>query len=311
MRTPSRSQTHLKSEGRIAAIARAQHGVFNAEQAIDAGFTRAQIRYRVQTGRWEALNSGVYRPFGSAPTWEQRLMAACLATGGVASHRSAGVLWGLPGCARDVVEITATRHRRQQRGGVVCHESYLLGPNATTHIHDVPVTTIHRTIVDLASVLPSVPLEQAIDDAVRRSRTSPARLREELDRLGPKRRGFRRMDRVLGLRFDWGSSESPLETRFRQLLRDGGVTEPVYQQEVELGSGRVARVDCAFVDRKLAIELDGAATHTSRVDRQRDLLRQNGLILAGWRVLRFTWEDVHDRPDGTIRVLRLALHTPA
>ncbi len=115
------------------------------------------------------------------------------------------------------------------------------------------------------------------------------------------------MNRVLALRVDWGLSESPLETRFRQLLRGRGVAEPAYQQEVALDSGRVARVDCAFVSQKIAIELDGAATHTSRIDRQRDLLRQNKLILAGWRVLRFTWEDVHDRPDDTIRVLRVAL----
>jgi len=89
------------------------------------------------------------------------------------------------------------------------------------------------------------------------------------------------------------------------ILRDAGLPEPTRQYEVRNGDGVVARIDFAYPDRRLAIELDGFECHTNRF--QRDRSRQNGLVLRGWTVLRFTWADVVERPDYVVATLATAL----
>jgi very-short-patch-repair endonuclease len=68
-----------------------------------------------------------------------------------------------------------------------------------------------------------------------------------------------------------------------------------------------ARIDLAFVDLRIAIEVDGFAYHSDRSRFQRDRSRQNLLVGLGWTVLRFTWEDVTRRPDEVIQMIRAAL----
>jgi very-short-patch-repair endonuclease len=101
------------------------------------------------------------------------------------------------------------------------------------------------------------------------------------------------------------ATESELETRFVQLLRRAGLPEPVRQYEVYDGFALVGRIDFAYPDRRLAIELDGLGAHADRF--QRDRTRQNGLVLMGWTVLRFTWADVVDRPEYVLAALTSAL----
>src|SRR2546426_2947001 len=76
----------------VAGIATGQHGLVTDDQGIAAGGTRRMIHVRVESGRWIAVHPGVYAIAGAPRTYEQRLLAGCLATGGVASHRAAGVL---------------------------------------------------------------------------------------------------------------------------------------------------------------------------------------------------------------------------
>ena len=68
---------------------------------------------------------------------------------------------------------------------------------------------------------------------------------------------------------------------------------------VLIGGSRV-QIDVAFPDIRLAIEVDGFAYHSGDERFQRDRSRQNLLIAAGWRVLRFTWADIEDRPEYVI-----------
>src|SRR5205814_1387990 len=101
-------------------------------------------------------------------SWEQRLLAACLAGPAVASHRSAAALWCLPPFDRDALEVTALRHRRRKASDIRWHESIRLTDADTTILDGIPATDATRTLLDLAAVVDASALIIAFDDAVRR-----------------------------------------------------------------------------------------------------------------------------------------------
>jgi very-short-patch-repair endonuclease len=233
---------------------------------------------------------------GTPPTWHQRLIAACLAGPAVASHRSAGLLWGLPGMTPRIVEVTAFRHRRREQSDVVWHESYLLTPDQITELDGIQVTGALRTFLDLAGVIGREQLEAVGDDAIRRTLFTAASGLAMLERLGPRRRAVPLARSVLEARLTTSAvAQSVLETRFAQLLRRARLPEPVPQYAISDGH-RTIHVDFAYPDARLAIELDGDAYHWGeRADRQ-DKSRDRLLARCQWRIQRFSAGDVEKRP---------------
>jgi very-short-patch-repair endonuclease len=88
-----------------------------------------------------------------------------------------------------------------------------------------------------------------------------------------------------------------LESRFAAVLRRYGVPRAVYQYTVRSGGRFIARVDFAYPECRLAVEVDGHDSHRTPAQLQSDLTRQNLLVAEGWTILRFTWADVVQRPD--------------
>jgi REase_MTES_1575 len=292
----------------LAKACNSQHGAFTRSQFLEAGFTRDQLRYRIRTGEVVAVDDRVYRQVGTPPGWKQRLMAACLAGPAVASHRSAGILWDFPGMPDDLVEVTALRHRRRKSGGITWHESYHLSEREITEIEGIPCTRPVRTFVDLGVVLTADELETVLNEAIRRNLLSGAAIGRHLQDLGVLRRGSAVVRAVLDRHVPGQRApESVLETRFLQLIRSSGLPEPVPQWEVTLRGGTVVRLDFAFVDRKVAIELDGAAYHGGRLAKQRDRRRDARLGDLRWRVLRFDWDDVTSAPDYVLSQIKASL----
>ena len=270
--------------------------------------TRDQILYRLDCGRWERIDTSVLRVAGTPGGRPQQLMAACLAGPAVVSHRSAANLWHLPDLGEDLLEVTAWRHRRRRSRDVVWHESSHLGAIDVTSIDGLPVTRPTRTLIDLAGVVRGAQLERAVDDALRRRLTTVEEIGRRLEALGTLRRGHARMRTLLldGCEL-LGATESTLETRFLQLVRSVGLPLPALQHAITRPDGQAARIDCAYPDRRIAIELDSARFHTGRVDHQHDVARQNDLVLAGWHVLRYTWHDVVECPDRVASQVRHAI----
>lgn len=97
---------------------------------------------------------------------------------------------------------------------------------------------------------------------------------------------------------------SILESRFRQLVRRAGLPEPVSQYDVFDGDEFVARVDFAFPDFGVVIEVDGEERHTGRSPRKHDARRDRRLIALGFSPLRFYWDDVHMNPEAVARDIR-------
>jgi very-short-patch-repair endonuclease len=94
-------------------------------------------------------------------------------------------------------------------------------------------------------------------------------------------------------------------------VRRAGLPRPASQYEVSTRGQFVARVDFAYPDSRLAIEIDGDRWHSGRTARQRDNTRQNRLVAAGWVPLRFSWSDINDRSAFVVEQLRAALARPA
>jgi very-short-patch-repair endonuclease len=292
-------------EAALVQVAERQYGAFTREQALRAGFTATAIKKRLSRHAWVLIDHNVYRVPATPQTWHQRLMAACLAGPAVASHRSAGYLWNLPGMTDEPVEVTALRHRRRKPPDVTWHESFHLTNRDVTAVERIPVTRPVRTFLDLGAVLSPDELETVLNEGIRRNLLSVPAAWRRLDELGPLRRGAGVVRAVLHRHVpNRRAPESVLETRFLQLVRSAGLPDPVPQFQVRLSNGVIARVDFAYPSSKIAIELDGAAYHEGELAKKRDRWRDNRLGEMEWRVLRFDWEDVTRSPADVIATMR-------
>ena len=167
------------------------------------------------------------------------------------------------------------------------------------------MTTAGSTLLVLGSVVDAATLESAVEDAILRRLTTPARLAEMIDRIGgPGRRGTAALRQVLEERggLDAAATESVLEDRMDRLLRRAGIDD--FERQYEVGG---VRLDFACPARRLGIEVDGLAFHSRADDRQRDWRKLNRLLALGWRILHFTWADLRDRPDDVLAQLAMAM----
>lgn len=157
-----------RGEADAAALVARQHGVLTTTQARSLGLSESTLRRRCATGLLVRLQPGVLRHVAHPETWHTRLMAACLSTGGLASHRSGAILRRLDPVQGTVVEVSVETDTASSRRGVILHRSSQMHLADATVIDGIPVTGMARTLLDLASVVPPRLLESAADDALRR-----------------------------------------------------------------------------------------------------------------------------------------------
>lgn len=171
----------------------------------------------------------------------------------------------------------------------------------TATIRGLRATKLHRTLLDICLRGHTVEALVAIDMAVRKGLTNAADLTRHADSL-PGRPGARRL-RSLALLA--APAESPMETRLRWLVIRAGLPHPEVQTDLHDGAGRfVGRADLYFPAAGLVLEYDGGNHRERLVEDDR---RQNLLINAGYRLLRFTASDLHQRADVVVAQVRAAL----
>jgi very-short-patch-repair endonuclease len=183
-----------------------------------------------------------------------------------------------------------------------------------TMIGGIPVAGIELVLLQLGSVMGGRRIEGIIDHALRQRLTTTERLQERLDLLGRSGRdGAGVLRAALRLRGPGhATTESKLERAFADLVAESRLPTPRLQHEVRNRQGGfIARVDAAWPTAGVAVELDGRSFHEPLDRWNRDLDRQNRLMVEGWTVLRFTWWDVHDRPAQVVRSLRRLLEAAA
>ena len=267
-------------DARIAAVAASQHGVIGHSQLAALGLSRESIQRRVRSGRLHRIHQGVYAVGHKRLTQRGRWMAAVLAGGEDAalSHRSAATLWGLlPASAR--IHVATPRDLRN-RDGIKFHSQSLQLDEVTTH-DGIPVTTVARTLLDIAATDPDQ-LERAFNEAEYRRLWDATGIRELLVRY-PHRAGTPALRALVPT----GITREELEHRFHALVEEHDLPRPLRNQPLTIGS-RTFYPDAMWPDAHLIVELDSRQAHdtTSRFpsDRERDRL----LAIASWTVVRVT-----------------------
>jgi hypothetical protein len=283
-------------EATLAMLAGRSHGVVTRLQLLSAGITPAEIRRRVHRGALLREHPGVYRVGHRARSVEATFLAAVWACGdgAVLSGRAAAHLWGLLRGPAPRPEVTAPRKR--QAKGVITHRAR--GVEATTH-RAIPITTVPRTLVDLAAVLSLDALARACHEAGVRHDTTPRQVEAVLAKR-PRTKGAADLREVLS-----GEAHvtlSKLERAFLALLDAEGLPRP---QTNKRAHGR--RVDCRWPEHRLTVELDSYRYHRSRHAWEQDRRREREARARGDEFRRYTYGDVVERPRLMLAELRALL----
>ncbi len=248
-------------DGRIAELAERQHGVVARRQLERLGVGKGSIEKRVRMGRLQRLDRSVYAVGHRVLSREARWMAAVLACGPEAalSHRSGAALWGIRGHGTHAIEVTVPRKSRS-RAGVQRHFADLPA-DEVTECEGIPLTTVPRTVFDLASTLRVDAVEQALRQSERLRLYDALTLEDLLDRY-PRRHGVRTIRECLRRRRDLpvGVTRKELEARFLAFLDRVGLPRPRLNAWIELGSHRF-QADCLWAQERLIVELDSHESH--------------------------------------------------
>jgi very-short-patch-repair endonuclease len=290
----------------IAALAAAQHGVVARRQLSEAGVTPKGIEVRMLAGRLIRLHRGVYAVGHSRLRREGWWLAAVLAVGDGAalSHREAAALHGIRPSNRTRIDVTTATRGRARLPRIELHGSRLDRSDVAVRAA-IPVTTLARTIVDLAGVVSKDHLARALGEAERLGALDVEAIEAARRRVrGRRGRGDAVLRAVLESHRAHGATliRSQLEERFLALVEAHGLPRPRLNAHVE-----GCEVDALWRDHRLVVELDGYAFHHTRRAFQRDRSKANALALHGYVVLRYTHDDVTRCPERVAEDLRMRL----
>jgi hypothetical protein len=268
-----------------------RRGPFSLKEARAAGISRTSLAGR----SWRRLGTELYC-WAGVPVDRWKLLAAwqrLLPRASVFAGSTAAWLHGIDMDPTHPIEvIVSSRSGVRSRPGLSVRRCDI-ATSDVIKVRGLPATALHRTLSDLCLMLPEVEALVAIDAALRLRLTNKAALR------GASTRRLR----CLGVLSE--PAESPMETRLRWLLLQAGLPRPEVQANLHDTGGRfVGRADIYYPAARLVIEYDGV-NHRDRL--VEDNRRQNLLINAGFRMLRFTAPDIHLRPEVVQAQVRGAL----
>ncbi len=290
-------------EQRLWRLAARQHWVVGLRQLKALGFSPAAIEHLIADGRLFRLHRGVYAVGRRSVTQRGDWMAAVIAVGAGAllSHHPAAALWDLRIRQPGPIDVTLHCKNRHPRQGIKTRRG-ALHPDDRAKIDGIPVTSIARTLLDLAGVLPAHQLQRTYERAQRLELLDLNALSNLLARSNG-RRGVTPLKALLA--YDpsaAAAAESELERMFIDLLREAELPTPQVGALVE---GYL--IDIYWPQAKLVVELDGYAFHSARDAFERDHHKRAALRLAGIEVLSFTFRQVDLDPAFVIDAVRRML----
>lgn len=282
----------------MVELAARQYNRFSREQVLALGLSLRAIEHRVETGRWVAVHDGVYAVAPALGGERASWMAATLTAQETwLSHASAGAGWGWWTSRRDFETVTRRGSGGPRRlDGVLVHRSLVLDED-TTVLDGIPITTVERTLLDLAAHVGPRSLARATREALRLRTTSPVTIVEALTTRHRGRRGSRRLAlalaRYTGVPVERCRSGSEVQALI--VLRDAGRVTPRVNEKI---AGEEA--DLSWPRERLIVEIDGGPFH---LDVGEDARKQAIWERAGWTVRRLPSDDVFLAPE---RLLALA-----
>lgn len=281
----------MRSHAPLAELAQAQYGVVSFRQLRRLGFSTGAISRGRSAGRLHRIHRGVYAVGHTNLADHGRCMAAVLACGprALLSHESAAWLWGLfPTCPFEP-EVSVPDTGRP-RAGIRAHRIAPLATDESGTQERIPVTSLPRTLLDLAATGRGRRLQQAIEKAKRLDLLDLG----EIDDLLDRRRGAsgtRRLREALEIYRDLAFSRSRSELLFLDAIKKAGLPRPALNTFV---AGH--EVDAYWRAESFAVEVDGWDTHRTREAFEADPLRQENLKLAGIDSVRITARRIEREP---------------
>lgn len=280
-----RVETRLGRERRerdLAALAERQHGVVSRCQLTALGIGDGAIKARLRLGQLHGIHRGVYSVGHQCVAVRSVWLAAVLACGegAVLSHRSAAALWGLMRPRRSPVEVTS-RHGRSGRDGILLHHSRVAEDERAVEAR-IPVTSVPRTLLDLAEVVDGQRLQGAFEEADRLKLLRMPALERVCARAG-RRKGLVALRRLIADARAPVTTRSPLEDRFAVFCDKHNLPTPVHNVDV-LGH----EADAYWPSHRLVVELDSFSFHRHRAAFEHDRARDAAMQAAGYRVIRLT-----------------------
>jgi very-short-patch-repair endonuclease len=209
--------------------------------------------------------------------------------GAVLSHRDAAQLWEIRQAVASMIDVTVpSQNGRIRRKGIRVHRSGRLTSEEVTTRSGIPVTTVARTLLDLADVLDNQALRRAVTEAEYRGRFDLTSLNAVVE-ANPGRRGRKVLEAAGGRRH---RTRSPLEDRFLWFMERYGVDEP--QTNAWIAG---YEVDFVWTRAGLVVELDGVAAHGTRAAVGRDRKKDRVLWRAGFRTMRLTSDALDEEEE--------------
>lgn len=279
---------------RVSRLAGEQFNRVSRAQLERLGLSASAVAHQVAAGRLVIVEHGVLaRPPVLDDDWGRWTGATLTAPGTLLSHESAAAAWGF---SREGRLVTVTRSGSggpRRHGGLLVFRSTTLEQDRVK-LRGIPITSVPRTLLDLAPRLSERALARAVREAVRLKLTTVEAITERA-RYG--RRGSRRLRTVLaryaGLPIE--RARSGAEVRALELLAGAGYAPP--QLNVRIAG---EEADLSWVASRLVIEIDGGPFH---LDVGEDARKRARWEKAGWGGRRISSDDVYDRPE---RLLALA-----
>jgi len=279
----------------LAGVALKQHSAITWRDVVKAGGTRDDVAWRLGEGAWDLVHHDVFRLAGVPWTYEAKVFCAVCAAGegAMASHFCAARLHGA-GFPTALVELSVPRSRFYRPKGITVHTSRDLDRCGAVMIEGIPVTDPARMLLDIAA-------KPGLSETIVRDTVSDARRLDLVDwngmlvSLAAHARRGRSGVKVLREAIVAGSAKDDLTETDSELvavtlIRENGFPEPTLQHEVRAADGRlVARMDIAYVDRRINYEIDGPI-HLLPEVRAKDDERDHELRTRyGWTVRRIPW----------------------
>jgi very-short-patch-repair endonuclease len=288
-------------ERAVLELADRQHGLVATRQAHACGVSRKAVTGRVRRGLWRRVHRRVLAIDRRDSSPRAGILAAiltCASPGAVASHLSAGWLWGLLERSPAVVHLTALGDRHLgSLDGVHIHRAHD-PPAGFRWRHGIPLTSPIDTLLDLAGLLDHDELEAAVAKALRAGLVTRDELAEAIANAGPTK-GIAALRAAAA---DPHLTRSGNERALLALLREAELTG--YETNVVV-EGK--EVDVYWPEAKLAVEADAYATHGDEATYEDDHVLDADFDAADIKILRFTGRRIRTRPHAVVARIAASL----
>src|SRR4051794_23777862 len=306
-RSRGREVPEAPIDAAIGRLAEREYGVVARRQLIALGLGEDALQHRLAHGRLYLLHRGTYAVGHRDVPRHGRWMAAVLASGpeAVLSHWSAAALWMIRPNERSLIDVTTPQKSRSWDG--ICRHHKALPPDEVTVEEGIPVTSVPRTIFDLAATEDVDTVASMLRESEYRNLWDRLSLPHLVERY-PGRRGVRKVRFALQRITEEpsGRKRSKLEERFVPFLRRHRLPFPRFNDWILLGEKRY-QVDCHWPGTNQIVELDGWQTHRTRSAFRDDRARDRALHAAGYSVIHLTWNQLDDEPRAIAADLRVLL----